>query len=766
MMISAADHTSKCHIDKSVAITLTVRMNKALIRLSIAAVLLVTLSGCSDSENQGAETAPGYVGATSCAECHAEQTNLWLDSHHQQAMALPDESTVLGNFDDAEFMHQGINTRFYQRDGQFLIETAGADGELAEFPVRYTFGVHPLQQYIVEMPDGKLQTMGPSWDSRKEYAEGQRWFHVYGDEPIDHTDVLHWTRPLQNWDSMCSDCHSTGVRRSYDIESDAFTTTYEEINVACEACHGPGETHVDWARNGGDLPNKGLAKLFDERRDIQWIANPETGNSQRSMPLESHKELETCANCHSRRSKISDEDDSIGRFLDRYRLSDVTSPLYQTDGQLLDETYVIGSFLQSKMHQQGVTCSDCHEPHSLELRAPGPQVCLQCHESNQYATTEHHQHSLDSAGADCVECHMPPTTYMQNDPRHDHSIRIPRLALSAALNLPEPCTNCHIDKDANWATANWKPGPQAVDAMPHWSVSMAMAAAGDQDATVEQYKLILNDDVPAIIRASAILQTPFIQDPGSARVMYERGANSDPLVRRALASSLIATPAEIKNAFGFKLLADEVRSVRIAAAYSLAGTDPVLLTTEQQQLLNKGIDEYIKAQLINNERAESHVNVGSVNAMRGQLNKAMQSYGTAIRVNPTFMPAYLYIAEIHRLQERHGDSEQILREGLKQIPDAAPLRYQLGMSLVRQARIGDALVELQMAADSPDSEPTFALGYALALDASGDTEGAAIYLAEARTRFPADQSLLAALVNLYQRTGNTEALELLKSGDR
>ncbi|MDH3977347.1 MAG: tetratricopeptide repeat protein [Gammaproteobacteria bacterium] len=734
------------------------------ISLFSALFLICFLSGCGQPDAPQTEPTHGYVGATSCAECHAEQTNLWRDSHHDQAMALATAETVLGDFADAEFKHQGVTTRFYQRDGAFFVEADDRDGNMAEFPIRYTFGVYPLQQYIVELSNGKLQTLGASWDSRPQSEGGQRWFHVYGDDPIDHTDVLHWTWPAQNWDSMCSDCHSTEVRRSYDVDTDQFTTTWKEINVACEACHGPGEAHVDWARNGGEIPNKGLAAIFDERRDVTWIMNPETGNSQRSTPLQSHKELDTCAGCHARRSIISADEDHIGTFLDRYQLSDIASPLYYPDGQLLDETYVVGSFLQSKMHQQGVTCSDCHEPHSLELRAPGPKVCLQCHDSNQYAVTEHHQHAPDSAGADCIECHMPPTTYMQNDPRHDHSIRIPRLALSAELDLPEPCTNCHTDKNAEWAAANWT---TATDKQPqHWSAIMARATTGDREAVTKQYELILDETIPAVIRASAVMQTPFIQDPGAARVMYERTIKSDPLIRTALANAMRNAPPEIISTYGFTLLTDDVKSVRIAAAFSLAGMDPVMLTPEQQKLLNTGIQDYIDVQLLNNERAESHVNIGNINALQGRLNKAAKAYQTAIKVNPYYVPAYVYYAEIYRQQERPTASEAVLRDGLTLMPEQAALHYHLGMALVRQARMDDALEELEIAAKSPDSEAMFALGYGLALDAHGDTEAAIEWLAAARERFPADQSLLAALANLYQRTGNAEAIELLRNSSR
>ena len=48
---------------------------------------------------------------------------------------------------------------------------------------------------------------------------------------------------------MCSECHSTGVQKNYDANNDRFHTTWSEISVGCETCHGQGSRHVAWVKN-------------------------------------------------------------------------------------------------------------------------------------------------------------------------------------------------------------------------------------------------------------------------------------------------------------------------------------------------------------------------------------------------------------------------------------------------------------------------------------------------------------------------------------
>jgi len=355
---------------------------------------------------QGASVAT-FVGSETCAGCHQAEAKLWDASQHKAAMAHATDKTVLGDFNDASFDYFGVHSRFFRKDGKFLVETDGPDGKLATFEVKYTFGVDPLQQYLVEFPDGRLQVLALSWDVRPKDKGGQRWFHIYPDEEIKHDDILHWTKLNQNWNFMCAECHSTGVAKNYDAKTDRFATTWAEISVGCETCHGQGSGHAAWARDQKSWwpfgrredSSKGLRVRFDERRGVAWPIDPNTGTARRSVaPATLRKEVETCGLCHARRAGFN-EDWVPGQWLSQTHVVEpIGRTTYHADGQIRDveEPYNYTPFKQSRMFASGVTCSDCHEPHSAKLRLSGEGVCLQCHDSDKYAGAGHRHHASES----------------------------------------------------------------------------------------------------------------------------------------------------------------------------------------------------------------------------------------------------------------------------------------------------------------------------------------------------------------------------------
>ena len=325
---------------------------------------------------------------------------------------------------DATFDYYGVRSRFFRTDGKYFVETDGPDGKLATFQVKYTFGIDPLQQYLIEFPDGRVQALSIAWDARSKEKGGQRWFHLYPGENIRHDDVLHWTKLNQNWNFMCAECHSTGLRKNYDAERDRYATTWSEISVGCEACHGQGSNHVAWARaqqswwpfGRKEDRSKGLLARLDEREGVIWAHDPASGNVRRNLPVNLLRtEVETCGRCHARRSELSE------KWVPGHWLQDthaIAAPLardvYWPDGQMRDvaEAYNYVPFKQSKMFAAGVTCSNCHDPHSAKQRIAGDGVCLQCHATEVYAGAKHSRHQQANAAPNCVSCHMPARTYM------------------------------------------------------------------------------------------------------------------------------------------------------------------------------------------------------------------------------------------------------------------------------------------------------------------------------------------------------------------
>jgi len=669
------------------------------------------------------------------------------------------EATVAGDFGNARFAHNGVTSTFFRRDGKFVARTDGPDGALREYEIRYTFGVAPLQQYLVEFPDGRLQALGIAWDARHKAQGGQRWFHLYPDQNVTYRDELHWTAPSQNWNYMCAECHSTGVRKNYDPATRRFATRYAEVNVACEACHGPGSDHVAWARKERDWRRldgtKGLAVVLDERKGATWAISAETGNAQRTPPRPSSREVETCGRCHARRSQFA-EGDAHGRPLgDAYRVALLEAGLYHPDGQIRDEVYEYGSFLQSKMFHRGVTCSDCHDPHSAKLRATGSQVCARCHAFQKYETPAHHFHPAGSRGADCVNCHMPTTTYMVIDPRHDHSLRIPRPDLSVKLGVPNACTRCHADRPAEWAArqvdAWYGHTPRGYQG---YGEALAEASVGAPGAADLLLGLARDAEQPAIARASALQRLGAPPSARAVEVGRAGAADGSSLVRRAAVSVLERAEPGVRIEVLAPLLDDPVRAVRMETARAMAGAPRDGLTDAQRAALVRGLAEYVAGEQFNADRPESHVNLALLYMAERRVADAETALRTALELNPRFTPASVNLADLYRATGRDAQGERVLRDALERDPRSAAAHHALGLVLVRQRRVPEALAELETSARLAPESARYGYVYAVAFHDTGRTKAAIDALSRVLARHPYDRDTLAALVSYTREQGD------------
>ena len=729
---------------------------------SLVALILLSclLSACGEAPPEITDTAAAtqteaqFVGSETCATCHTDAYQDWQQSHHYLAMQPMSAATVLGDFNNSSFEHQGITTTFFMENGEYRVRTAGPDGQLQEFPLLHTFGAYPLQQYLAKLPNGKIQALGVAWDSRPAEDDGQHWFHVYGDELIDHTDVLHWTRQSQNWDTMCADCHSTGLVKQYDLANDTFSTRFAEVNVACEACHGPASQHVDWAKGGmPDATDNRLLKTLDDRKDVSWILDPATGNSSRSMPRLTATEITTCASCHSRREKNVSGPAHDAEFLNEHVPSLIDPGLYYADGQQRDEVYVYGSFLQSKMYAAGVTCSDCHNPHSLELKAPGPQVCLQCHAAETFATEEHTLHAADSAGADCVECHMPPSNYMQIDARHDHGMRIPRPWLSETFGTPDACQKCHSDKTSAWATQILTKRGKGPDKLqPHWSETFALALNANSQPSPDQLQQIaMAAETPEIIRATAFSNGLYSMHPEALAMLEEQLQSSNNMLRWGAARGLNYANPATQARLAPALLSDSVKAIRLEALPIMLSLGTDTLSGAQQRALQPVIEEYIAAAEANSERAEAQVNLGNMYRELQRLGLAETAYKTGLRLNPDFIPAYVNLADLYRLQQREADARALLQQGIERQPRQAMLYQLLGLSFVRDGQTEAALRYFRSAADLSPTEARYAITFGLALEAVQKPQEAVAYLESVRSNLANQRDIDTTIAMILSR---------------
>jgi tetratricopeptide (TPR) repeat protein len=719
---------------------------------------------CANQSEVGAQalaarTAATYVGSAACALCHAKAYEAWRGSQHDRAMQEANDRTVLGSFAGARFSHAGVTSRFFRRDGRFFVNTDGPDGKHRDFEIRYTFGLHPLQQYLIEGPGGRLQALGIAWDSRPKAQGGQRWFHLYPGRKLEAGDPMHWTGLEQTWNYQCADCHSTNVRKNYDPATRTYRTAWSELSVGCEACHGPGSSHVAWARQDesarlGDA-TKGLTIALDQRRGVAWTIDSASGTATRSRPPQSGGEIAVCARCHSRRGQFSDAWHPGSPLGDAFRVSLIEPGLYYADGQIRDEVYNHGSFLQSRMHAKGVTCSDCHEAHTQKLRASGNAVCGQCHAAARFDATSHHRHERGSAGAACVSCHMPTTTYMVVDPRRDHSMRIPRPDRTLSIGTPNACNRCHSTRTAKWAAdaiARWHP-----ERKPGFQTFAETLAAGDRGApgaSTALAKLVADTAQPGFARASAVGR--LLRYPGrdTLPALDKALDDLDPLVRSAAARALRDADPALRARLLPRLLADPVREVRMEGARGLAGPPEPRLGPGDRARFASALAEYVEAARFNADRPEAHADLGSLAAARGQTDAAVAAYRMALELDPTYAPASVNLADLYRDRGLERDAERVLREAIKADPTAAGPRHALGLSLVRQKRAAEALAVLADAARLDPGAARYAYVYGVALHDAGKRAQAISTLEEALARHPYDRDILLALATYARDRGD------------
>ena len=701
-----------------------------------------------------------HVGSTTCAGCHAREAADWASSHHAHAMALPTAETVRGDFSGRTVEMAGSKGRFFRDGERYMVETEGRDGKPAAFAVSHTFGWEPLQQYLVTFPDGRLQALPWAWDTRPADAGGQRWFHVYGDEPIPASDSRHWTRYQQTWNHMCAECHSTAVEKAYDPAKNTYATRFSEISVGCESCHGAGQGHVAWAgaANRPADPLKGFAARDARRAIVDWSPDPATGSPRAGVGRPAGDETETCARCHSRRGQIASPW-TPGRPLGDTHLPVFLTPdLFEDDGLMKDEVFNDHAFRQSLMYARGVTCSDCHDPHSGRLKAAGAQVCSQCHLPETFATARHTGHAPTAGGPDCVSCHMPARTYMVVDKRHDHSFRIPRPDLSATLGTPNACNDCHRDKPATWAAAaveRWH-GPTRKG---HQTYAAAFHAArsGDVSAREKLIRLAGEAGAPDIARATAVQALAAWPSADTEAAAAAALSSPDPLTRVAALRHQEGQTADVRWRRAGPALTDPVRIVRLAAAAVLADQSPDGRPEPERSALKAALDAYETSLRMDADRPEGRAALGLLRLRQGRAAEAEAEYLAALKLEPSAATVSVNLADLYRQQGREDAAEQVLRAAIMISPNAAPAHHALGLTLVRARRHAEAMDHLRRAAEADPSQARFAYVYAVALQLTGKPAEAARVLREALARHPADADIVAFLLQQALQAGDVKA---------
>ncbi len=636
------------------------------------------------------------------------------------------------------FTEEGVTSRFYRRDGRFYVETEGPDGQPGEFEITHVFGHDPLQQYLIPFAGGRLQTLNVCWDVIE-----NKWFRQYPDRNIAAGDWLHWTRGAQTWNLMCAECHSTNLQKGYDPQTDTYRTTWTDIDVGCEACHGPGSQHVAWA----ELPPQTRAEASDD------------GLVVATDGISSAQLVTLCAPCHSRRGELGDYDHTSGDLLDQFVPSLLEEGLYHPDGQILDEVYVYGSFLQSKMYAEGVSCADCHDSHSLKLHHEGNDLCLQCHQPDVYDTPSHHFHKKmvngrESDGAQCVKCHMVEQPYMVNDWRADHSFRVPRPDLTAAIGVPNACNQCHDDQPVEWAIDAYRKW-YGDFRKPHFGTVFAAARRGDPTVQPALLELATNASTAPIVEATALSLLARRPDDDSLAALRAAMKSENSLLRHTAAQHLpITTEADAEQLL--HLLGDPVKAVRMAAVSRLGALPRTSLGPDQQQAFDDALGEYREATAHTLDFPASNFNLGNLEYALGNLAAAEHYFRAALRIDDLFSPAKANLAVLLSAGGRNEDAETLLREILRDYPADAAAMYSLGLLLVERGQAEEGLSWLTKAVEVQPDNPRAHYNRGLLLQQLNRLDEAEAALRRALALEPAGLDYLHALADHLIRRGRRE----------
>ena len=466
-------------------------------------------------------------------------------------------------------------------------------------------------------------------------------------------------------------------------------------------------------------------------------------------------EVEVCAPCHSRRKPLKEGFVASDPFLDSFEPELLLAGRYHADGQVEGEVYEWASFLQSRMFHAGVRCSDCHDPHAGKLYASGNALCVRCHESGRFGV-ETHSHHTGTQAPRCIDCHMPPATFMQIDERRDHSIRIPRPDRSVELGTPNACTTCHAKRSAAWArdaVAAWFPDSHE---RPQFGAALASDRKGALDAPRRLRALLDDRAVPAIARATALARLGTYPAEKTGPALRAALASPESLVVYGAAVGAAVLPLRQRAPLLLPVLEHQARAVRIVAAKALAGVPLAELPERARAALERAFTEVEQSFDVGASRAETHVERSAFELARGKLEAAEVSLRTALRLQPCLAEAHLNLAELERQRGDAAAAERALRAALACNPKSAAAYHALGLWQVRARRTDAALVSLRKAAELAPTDSRISYVLAVALAGNGGRDEAIRVLDAALTHRANDLESLRALLTFLRDAGENE----------
>ena len=694
-----------------------------------------------------------------CMECHQDIHHHWQNSQHGQANRL-----ISMALDSEPFTAKGLTTssekwNFTTDDGKPIVSANDSPHHAG-----MAIGVEPLIQYLVAAEGGRWQTPNAAWDPKH-----KEWFDVFNDDIRTSEDWGHWSGRGMTWNTQCAFCHMTDFKKNYDIPTDTYKSKWKEMGIGCTQCHGDHTEKPD-AKTGCLID---IAKSQKIKKDHPQLT------------------LENCASCHSRRGEFNDDFHHGKKYGDHYQLQLPTQPhLYYPDGQIKDEVYVWTSFKLSNMGHKGVSCMDCHDPHTTKLKMPvaNNTLCMSCHAGGSNGRVSgaividpatHTHHGVDSKGSSCIECHMTHTTYMGRDPRRDHGFHVPDPQMTKELGIPNACNKCHDDQDTDWAI-NWTNkwfGEKMHSPERKRQRARTRAIAGAFNGQQESIDALLaaysNEPNPTWQATLMQIMQAWATDPRVQRIAREGVSSKESLLRAS--SCMVLEFSNDNDPWLRPMLQDPVKEVRMAASWAmrtrLALDSKVRLELERSlafaadqpagamrtaQLaidagqLDKAERWMARAISLDSTSPAARVSYAVLLGQQNKPDKALAQLQKADQLEPT-NPHYSYLMALTYSElGQKGKTEEMLKKAIQLDPSHDRSHYNLGLLYAGQEKLDQAIQSILIAEQVNPTSPDYPYARATLHLRKGDKTSA---FEACRTALSIDRNHRPSL-DLLRRIGN------------
>jgi len=654
--------------------------------LGLSFLLAIALPLLGQSDN-------GNVGAAACAKCHAVINHQWAGSLHGKMMRRATTESVEGDFSRGKVALHGSSYVVQHRDGKYYVTESELNNKATEHLIDYTLGSKRIQHYLTTLPDGRVLILPTTWDNI-----AKKWVHV-GDVQNPEEDA---SGPIQVWNKSCYSCHVSQADKNFDAQQLRYQTTWQDLGINCESCHGPGREHV--AAESGKNSSKGQSSGDANHA----IINPAHLDAARSTMI--------CAQCHSFRDVYVDGFKAGANFYDfflpvmEYRLPASENPAYWADGRprwLSNEA--IALWQSQCFLKGGATCTSCHtNPHQVDvdrnaaLHTGSNALCTSCHKAIAANVSAHTHHQRNTSGSSCVECHMPPTVVGIDGQFRDHSMSVPVPENTIGHDIPNACNLCHKDKDAEWALQQVKAwyGDGSRQKLVARADAFSKGRAGDPQAVQGLLNIVSDTSAAAFIRANAAgYLASFPNDPAAYDAVFHALTDSEPLVRETAAFEIRPRAAQRETVAPqlAALLHDPITTVRVSAAIALVAMGVHELPAADEVWFTRAKELYGARADLNSDDANQQFAAGRFFYLAGDIARSVNAFTTTLKLDST-IPAQYYLA---RALAANGDSAAA-RKILEAIP-ANDQQYAAAQQFLASLRKSDS-GEQTNAAASGDSE--------------------------------------------------------------